>query len=340
MSTSPSGPARSMRCSARTAPANRRWSRSSTARCSRRAGEIRWNGQPVDIANPAAARRLGIGMVFQHFSLFEALTVAENIALALAGTPASAALQATDPHGLGANTACRSIPDAVVADLSVGERQRVEIVRCLLQEPRAHHHGRADLGADAAGGRRPVRDAEAARLGGRARSSTSATGWRRCARSATTPRSCATARWSPTAIRRRRRAKRLARLMVGAEVRERRAAPSRRRRTAPVAPGGAATCRCRSRIPSPSPRRRSTSTCGRARSSASPASPATARTSSSTRSPASGSRRATRTIRHRRQAVSAGAASTRAAGSARPSCRRSGSATAPCRGFRCPRTSC
>ncbi len=47
------------------------------------AGEIRWKGKPVAIANPAAARRLGIGMVFQHFSLFEALTVAENIALAL-----------------------------------------------------------------------------------------------------------------------------------------------------------------------------------------------------------------------------------------------------------------
>ncbi|WP_414142887.1 ATP-binding cassette domain-containing protein [Burkholderia cepacia] len=47
------------------------------------AGEIRWDGEPVQIASPAIARRLGIGMVFQHFSLFETLTVAENIALAL-----------------------------------------------------------------------------------------------------------------------------------------------------------------------------------------------------------------------------------------------------------------
>src|SRR5690349_12479446 len=47
------------------------------------AGEIRWNGARVSIANPAAARALGIGMVFQHFSVFEALTVAENIALGL-----------------------------------------------------------------------------------------------------------------------------------------------------------------------------------------------------------------------------------------------------------------
>jgi simple sugar transport system ATP-binding protein len=47
-------------------------------------GEIRWEGKPVVIPNPAAARALGIGMVFQHFSLFDALGVAENISLALA----------------------------------------------------------------------------------------------------------------------------------------------------------------------------------------------------------------------------------------------------------------
>ena len=50
------------------------------------AGTIAWNGAPVTIPNPAAARRLGIGMVFQHFSLFETLTVTENIALAVEGT--------------------------------------------------------------------------------------------------------------------------------------------------------------------------------------------------------------------------------------------------------------
>ncbi len=46
-------------------------------------GEIAWQGQPVSIGSPSDARKLGIGMVFQHFSLFEALTVAENIALSL-----------------------------------------------------------------------------------------------------------------------------------------------------------------------------------------------------------------------------------------------------------------
>ena len=99
------------------------------------AGHLRWRGEPVAVANPAAARRLGIGMVFQHFSLFEALSVVENAALALPGR--------FDPAGLGERIARVSAeyglplaPTAPVADLSVGERQRIEIVRCLLQEPR------------------------------------------------------------------------------------------------------------------------------------------------------------------------------------------------------------
>ena len=99
------------------------------------AGEIRWQGRPVVIANPAAARRLGIGMVFQHFSLFDSLTVAENISLALTGKSRLDGLRGrietvSREYGLPLR------PDSVVADLSVGERQRVEIVRCLLQEPR------------------------------------------------------------------------------------------------------------------------------------------------------------------------------------------------------------
>jgi simple sugar transport system ATP-binding protein len=98
-------------------------------------GELRWEGNPVTIANPAAARQLGIGMVFQHFSLFDALNVTENIALALSGE--------TDLDDLSNRIARVSVdyglplePKALVADLSVGERQRIEIVRCLLQEPR------------------------------------------------------------------------------------------------------------------------------------------------------------------------------------------------------------
>ncbi|MBI2720440.1 MAG: ABC transporter ATP-binding protein [Rhizobiales bacterium] len=98
-------------------------------------GEFRWKGKSVNVGNPAAARKLGIGMVFQHFSLFEALTVAENIALAMPGDFDMAKLsekiaRVSKEYGLPLE------PTAIVADLSVGERQRIEIVRCLLQEPR------------------------------------------------------------------------------------------------------------------------------------------------------------------------------------------------------------
>ncbi|MEM6946400.1 MAG: ATP-binding cassette domain-containing protein, partial [Pseudomonadota bacterium] len=90
------------------------------------AGEIRWRGKAVRIASPAAARKLGIGMVFQHFSVFEALTVAENVALALpderlSGLPAR--IQAiADTYGLPID------PDRRVHTLSAGAKQRVEII--------------------------------------------------------------------------------------------------------------------------------------------------------------------------------------------------------------------
>jgi len=48
-------------------------------------GDMLWDGREVSITSPADAQRLGIGMVFQHFALFDTLTVAENIALALPG---------------------------------------------------------------------------------------------------------------------------------------------------------------------------------------------------------------------------------------------------------------
>src|ERR1700678_1436282 len=57
-------------------------------------GELRWMGQKVVLSGPSAARTLGIGMVFQHFSLFENLTVAENVALGFFPTPAVVPLSA------------------------------------------------------------------------------------------------------------------------------------------------------------------------------------------------------------------------------------------------------
>jgi len=98
------------------------------------AGDIYWNGEKVSVPNPKAARRLGIGMVFQHFSLFEALTVLENIALGMDAKIPARELEARirevmTTYGLMLD------PHRTVATLSVGERQRIEIVRALLLNP-------------------------------------------------------------------------------------------------------------------------------------------------------------------------------------------------------------
>jgi len=98
------------------------------------AGEIRWNGETVHIANPHMARKLGIAMVFQHFSLFDTLTVAENIALGLDANTDLKELserirQTGEKYGLELE------PARHVHTLSVGQRQRVEIVRALLSKP-------------------------------------------------------------------------------------------------------------------------------------------------------------------------------------------------------------
>ena len=98
------------------------------------AGRVHWNGQEINIANPQDARKLGISMVFQHFSLFDTLTVAENIALGLDADIDMAAL-AEQIRQTGTNYGLELEPHRHVHTLSVGERQRVEIVRALLTHP-------------------------------------------------------------------------------------------------------------------------------------------------------------------------------------------------------------
>ena len=98
-------------------------------------GDMLWQGKALHLEGPAEARRLGIGMVFQHFSLFEALSVLENIALAL---PPSLALEEVRARSqaLSQRYGLKLALDAPVWTLSVGERQRIEILRCLLQDPK------------------------------------------------------------------------------------------------------------------------------------------------------------------------------------------------------------
>ena len=99
------------------------------------AGRIIWEGVPTRIRSPSEARALGIGMVFQHFSLFPALNVAENIALASPGVRDLSAL-AVRAREISRRYGIPIEPSRAVHTLSVGERQRVEIVRNLMQEPK------------------------------------------------------------------------------------------------------------------------------------------------------------------------------------------------------------
>ena len=111
-------------------------------------------GRASGDSQPAACARPWHRHGVPHFSLFQALTVVENIALAMPpGEPladlADRVRAMSSEYGIGVD------PDARVHNLSVGEQQRVEIVRCLLRDV-ALNHGRTDIGADPAGKRAAV----------------------------------------------------------------------------------------------------------------------------------------------------------------------------------------
>jgi len=98
-------------------------------------GSMTFQDQQFMPASPNAARGTGVAMVFQHFSLFDALSVAENIALGMDNAPKPRDLaenirRVSNAYGLPLE------PNRVVGTLSAGERQRVEIIRCLLQNPK------------------------------------------------------------------------------------------------------------------------------------------------------------------------------------------------------------
>ncbi len=98
-------------------------------------GELLWQGAAVEIRNPKIARAMGIGMVHQHFALFEGLSVAENIAFSIDGAIQGRALEKqilnlAERFGLAVE------PSKLVFELSAGERQRIEILRALLLTPK------------------------------------------------------------------------------------------------------------------------------------------------------------------------------------------------------------
>ena len=97
-------------------------------------GVIKWRGETIKIQSPNHARSIGISMIFQHFSLFDSLNVAENISLGIDSEQHRQNL-IKDIDELSERYQLKIDPKASVLKLSTGERQRVEIIRALLQEP-------------------------------------------------------------------------------------------------------------------------------------------------------------------------------------------------------------
>ena len=119
-------------------------------------GTVRVGDSAVELKNPRQAHALGLGMVYQHFTLVENMTVVENLVMAREHVPAIIdwkdeteqlrAFMKTMPFQVE--------PTALVRNLAAGEKQKVEILKQLYLPPQGADPRRADLGADAAGGRR------------------------------------------------------------------------------------------------------------------------------------------------------------------------------------------
>ena len=97
-------------------------------------GSIYWEEQPIKMKTPSLSRSLGINMIFQHFFLFESLTVAENIALStskkLTKKLFNLIKESLEYYNISLNL------QSIVSELSVSDKQKLEILRCLMQHPR------------------------------------------------------------------------------------------------------------------------------------------------------------------------------------------------------------
>ena len=99
-------------------------------------GTIAINGERVELKSPIDAIRAGIGMVFQHFMLADNLTVLENVVLGAENLHGIGEAARTRIREISAEYGLRVEPDALVSDLGVGDRQRIEILKVLYRGAR------------------------------------------------------------------------------------------------------------------------------------------------------------------------------------------------------------
>ena len=208
------------------------------------AGTITYDGEPVTFRGPSDAVAVGIVPVFQELSLVPDLTVAENLFM---GEEPRTRLGLVDGKRMRREAGALLVgarlpgidPGAVVRDLSLADRQLVEIAKAMRRAAEGADPRRGDLGAQPARGGAGLRRRAPPLRRGRRRSSSSPTAWTRCANSATGPRSSATASTSAPSTWPRPAMTRSCSMMIGRTLRETFPAADAAARRRGTAAGGA-----------------------------------------------------------------------------------------------------
>ena len=130
-------------------------------------GEIRWQGEPVQIDNPVAAIKMGIATMYQELDVVDGLTIAENIYLGHELATGACCIAARRPATRASCSTAATATSRRIARSAVGRQQADrEHGRCALARRQAHHHGRAERRARLRGGQEPLPGRQGAHVPG------------------------------------------------------------------------------------------------------------------------------------------------------------------------------